>query len=155
MLFGTMIMAVAGSATGILARPSAPAFTVQPGDEDGEIILTVTGLPASWGDLSVPGDGDGAAGVLQWWNETEDWQTLADPATTGAHTFVLSPLLWGTTTTVRVRGVSAAGVEGIATGATGPVPPLVTLPGDGFGLVWPDDDTVWPDDDTIWPAEEV
>lgn len=152
MLFSFMLPVCGLAADGILAVPSAPAFTVASGDEDGEIILTVTALP-SWGDLTVPGDGDGVAGILEWWNEVDGWQTLSDPAATGAHTFTLSPLLWGTTTTVRVRGVSAAGVDGIAAGATGQVPPVATIP--GLGAIWPDDDTVWPDDDTIWPAEEV
>lgn len=143
-------MAVAASAAGgTLALPSAPTVSAAPGDDDGEVTLTVSALPASWGDLILPGDEEGEAGILQWWNGEDGWQELANPAATGAFDVSLPAMFWSETTTLRVRGVSAAGRNGIAVSVRVAVPPIA--PGSGLGSVWPDDSTVWPDDATAWP----
>lgn len=96
------------------ARPSAPTFTVVAGVEDGELVIDITALPASWGDLTIPGDGLGELGYIQWWNAVDGWQTLVDPADTGEVTVSVYPSLWGTEQTIRVRGVSDAGRIGTA-----------------------------------------
>ena len=122
------LMATASLAGGgTLARPAAPTFTAEPGDNDGEVDITVSALPTTWGDVTVPGDDDSVLGILQWWNGSDGWQVLADPAATGAETVTLPAHLWGMTTTIRVRGVSDAGVEGIAASVSVQVPPVVTL----------------------------
>jgi hypothetical protein len=81
-------------------------WTLTAGPLDGQITITVpAGQPTSWGD--------GTAGTLQWWNASDGWKALTSPLT------VILPLaLHGTTAEIRVRGVSAKGIEGAETAKT-------------------------------------
>jgi hypothetical protein len=100
------------STTPNLARPGVTEFTLAPGEDAGEILITVTDLPDTWGDLTVAGDGLGALGILEWGNDVDGWQTLVDPAALGPVLVTASPALWGSISTIRVRGVSSAGRTG-------------------------------------------
>lgn len=111
LLFGElMACASVGAAGDVLARPSAPSFTVS--KVDLQYLITVTALPVSWGDLATPGDGDGVLGHLEWWNALGGWQTLIDPADVGEFLKDLDPSLFGNVV-ISLRGVSAAGRTGI------------------------------------------
>lgn len=123
-----------------LARPAAPTFEAEPGVNDGEIEITVTAEPASWGDLTDPGDGLGVEGILQWWNAHDGWQELCDPSDTGLFIVTAGPTVWGTTGTIQVRGVSDGGRTGTAASDT------VAVPGTTMAL---DDLTVSGDPATV------
>jgi hypothetical protein len=116
-------MGVAKPNNGALAPPSAIVFTMTTDIGDGEVIFNVSALPATWGDLVTPGDGDGVLGILERWDEVEGWQLLVDPAATGSYPATLSALLYGQRTIVRVRGVSDAGNAGTAASREVLVPP--------------------------------
>lgn len=105
-----------------LARPNAPEVTFEPGIMDGEVDLIVTDLPDTWGDASVPGDGLGTPGILEWWNPVDGWQELADPADTGTYIVDSPPELWGTLSGFAVRGISAEGRAGVAASGEVSVP---------------------------------
>lgn len=125
---------MAATVDGVLAPPTAPTAAAAPGVGDGKVSLTVSALPVSWGDLATPGDAAGTAGILQWWNEVDGWQTLSTPAATGTTVVDVSPLLHGLLTTIRVRGRSAGGRDGIARSLDVIVPPVPTPPtGNGIG----------------------
>lgn len=105
-----------------LTPPNQPEFGVTPGAGSGDISIEVTDLPDTWGDLVALNDGLGVAGILQWWNSYDGWTTLVDPAATGTFNMNVVPSLWGTTATIKVRGVSDGGNPGVEATATVAVP---------------------------------
>lgn len=113
-----------------LSGPTAPTCVFDGGSEDGEIDITVSALPASWGDLTTAGDGLGALGKLQWWNALDGWQDLISPAATGDYTVSVDGAFWGYAIPIKVRGVSFAGRAGRTVFDTVTIPggPMVESP---------------------------
>jgi hypothetical protein len=114
MLLSHMLPAVANLAASaaVLARPSAPAFTIVGTAVPGEYLIDWE-EPASWGDLATAGDGLGAPGIIRWHNAVDGWQTLADPSAAGSDTIVIPISLLGSAV-VLVQGVSDAGRVGVS-----------------------------------------
>ena len=120
--------------------PSAPDVLIEPGVNDGEIDITVVGLPADWGDAVVAEDDLGTLGTLEWFMPGTGWQLLADPAATGFSIKSVTADLWGVEASYVIRGVNAEGVAGTGTAM------LVTAPGEQMEL---DDLTVSGDPATV------
>ena len=97
-----------------IAGPVAPVGTITAGAADGEVVIDVTTLTATYGDAVVAGDGLGTEGVLEWWNSIDGWQTLVDPEATGSDSVFVTELLWGRTTTISLRRRNAEGRAGLA-----------------------------------------
>lgn len=103
-----------------VAKPSIITnWTVAPhsSGDDGRITITIaSGQPSSWGD--------GTAGVVQWWNSADGWQNVPSLS----FNTVLPDSLHGAVTTIKVRGLSAEGIEGTEDSKTVDVPGSVTFP---------------------------
>jgi len=98
--------------------PTAPTATITAGAADGQVVFDVTAVNTDWGDAVNHGDGMGTAGVLEWWNRTDGWQTLIDPEDTGTVSAFAGPLLWGRSEEIRLRRKNAQGRAGAAIAAT-------------------------------------
>jgi len=95
-----------------IAGPVAPVGTITAGAGDGEVVIDVTTLTATYGDAVVAGDGLGTEGVLEWWNSLDGWQTFADPEATGSDSVFVTELLWGRSATIYLRRRNAEGNAG-------------------------------------------
>lgn len=113
--------------TAVYAVPTAPGFTAEPGNVPGRVIITLTDLPASWGDALASGDGLGTPGLLQFWTPVGGWQEMIQPPPDGAdlpetYTLDLPESQWGLEVQIRLRGVSDHGREGAEASETVTVP---------------------------------